>query len=227
MFKKAKKELKNNIFLNDKYKDLFKKDSFEKLKNEQNIFVSDQQIKTLLDTFPSDGKMKQQLMLLKKQPQIRALDLVYALLTMLLIPAYIAFTFYQDFFQKNDAGTIVSLAGAFGIYMIVSFLLVYLTSGIYTKMIGGENYQDVNNQRGFQNFCHQIRSAPSFLAVLHTILNQDKPMSKAYRERTLNENKERYNDVSLSEFNEVELKFIQVLLEELENDHFDEINNKL
>lgn len=223
MFKKTKKQLREYSFLKDKYKNVINLPEDKKCG-----FVSDQQIASISFLFPSGGKFNQQLLLLKSKPYIAIVDIFYMLIVMITLPLIIAGIAFSFIFKPEVVGWIVSLGGSFGVFMISAFLLVMLTSPIYSKLIGGKGHKEVNIKRAYIKYYAQIRNSPTINYVFYMILNNPDLISDNYRKRSGAEDEEKhYHDVKPENFTEIEKKVITSIFSDLEKDFFHEINENI
>lgn len=222
MFKKTKQFIRNNGFLNDKYKEVVKGNV-----KEETSFLSDMQIKEILKYAPNDGKFNTYLIYLSGKSQLRIVDLLYSFLIMFLMPSAVAYFFFDKVFRAQDINLIISIGGSFGAFMIALFSLVYLTSNWYAKLVGGNNLKEVNKLRAFNFLCNKIRKSRNINNAFYYMVNYDNIMTPSYKEKTLNKEDQRinYNEIKIEEYTNIEKKLLCIMLKEIEDIYFSEIND--
>lgn len=217
MFKNSKKILKEEIYLKDKY--FFINESKNKKVIENESFLSDMQINTLLNNVDKNSKFNILKKTFENKVRMELIDILYALVCMVLLPLIISYLTYKHLFIANDVQGIIAYGGTFGAFMISGVLIVGMTSKIYEKFSGGTSFHEIKKVRGGKAFCEHIRENKRISDIFKSILNQHREMKVLYKEKTIEKDDKRefYDDIDFSEFSYGEKKLIKAIIKDSED----------
>lgn len=220
MFKISKKILKDEIYLKDKYLFISDKNIADNYLKENDSFLSDLQINSLLEEVDKNNRFNIMRKTFESKVRLEIIDIIYALSFMLILPAIICYFIYNYFFINNGVEGIIAYGGTFGSFFISGFLLVGLTSKLYEKISGGTSFHDIKKVRGGKAFCEHIRLNKKISKTFKMILSQHREMKKIYKEKSLPKNDERvyYDELNFNEFTYGEKKLIKSIIKDLEKE---------